>query len=120
MIFDSTRSVCKFFQFVRDDTDIALVSFDKWFIFIFKQVWCPRYTFLKIEKKCSVCIYGLNSHLKSSFKSILEKHQIFTLRSHSFVCYLRNLYRSASIPKNLLFPQKFLFLRLICSLYYCT
>ena len=42
--------------------------------------------FLKIDKKCPVfgkftlfmCIYGLNSHLKDSFKSVLgKKHEIF-------------------------------------------
>ena len=58
-------------------------------------------------------IYGLNSHLKCCFKSILQKkREIFFLRSPSFVClwFVLSLplfvctwsaYRSAPIPRNL-------------------
>ena len=49
-----------------------------------------------------MCIYGLNSHLKCNFKSALEKkHQNFSLRDPSFVCRTWNVYRSASIARNL-------------------
>ena len=46
---------------------------------------CPL---LKIEKKCPVfSIYGLNSHLKSSFKSILgHKSHNVSQRGFSFAC----------------------------------
>ena len=54
------------------------------------------------------CIYELNCHLKSSFKSILEKEQIF-----SFVSYTWNVYRSNSISRNLRCPEKTLVVRLI-------
>ena len=48
--------------------------------------------FFENRKKCPgvlfVCIYGLNSHLKCSFKSILErKHQNYSLRRPSFKCH---------------------------------
>ena len=49
-----------------------------------------------------VCIYGLNSHLKCSFKNILKKKQEkFSLRSPAFVCRAWSVYQSASVPRNL-------------------
>ena len=79
------------------------------------------FLFLKIGKrslileKCTlfVCIYGLNSHLKCCFKSILEKkHQKFSLRDLSFVCRIWNVYRSVPIPIILPCSQIFLLERL--------
>ena len=66
------------------------------------------------KKALFMCVYGLNSHLKCSFKSILEKkHQYFFLRSPFwYVCHTLKIYRSAPIPKNLPCPEKFLVVRL--------
>ena len=52
--------------------------------------------FLRIGK--SVC--GLNSHLKCSFKRILEK------KHPSFACRTWKIYRNASISKKLPLPRK--------------
>ena len=42
-----------------------------------------------------VCIYGLNSHFKCSFKNILEKKQWnFSLQSLYFACHAWSVYRS--------------------------
>ena len=58
---------------------------------------------------CLCASYGLNYHLKCSFKSILDKkHQKFFLRDRSFVCPTRNVYRSTHIPRNLPCPEDFL------------
>ena len=55
-----------------------------------------------------MCIYGLNSHWKCSFKNILQqKQENISLRSPSFVRRARSVYQSASIPRNLVCPQKF-------------
>ena len=57
--------------------------------------WEISFVFLKqtkstliLEKNVLfVCIYALNSQMKCSFKSIMEKkHENFSLRSPSFVC----------------------------------
>ena len=76
--------------------------------------WKKIKTTLILEKiALFVCIYGLNSHLKCSFKKILEKkHENLSLRSPSFVCCAWSVYRSAFIPRNLSCPEKFLVLRL--------
>ena len=55
-----------------------------------------------------MCIYGLNSHFKCSFKNFLEKkNENFSLRSPSFVCRAWSVYQSAPIPWNLFCPRKF-------------
>ena len=55
------------------------------------------------------CIYSLNSLLKCSFKSTLEKnHKSFSLRSPSFVSRIWIIYRSAPFPKNTHCPEKLL------------
>ena len=60
-----------------------------------------------------VWIWRLISHLKFSFKSILDKkHQFFALRSFSILCHTRNSYRTVSIPRNLPCPKKLLATRL--------
>ena len=49
------------------------------------------------------------SHLKSFFKSIYDiKSQKFSLLGLSFECCRSNIYRSALIPRNLSYPEKFL------------
>ena len=54
-----------------------------------------------------MCIYGLDSHLKCSFKSILEKkHENFFLWSLSFVCRTWSFYQSAPILRNLFCPVR--------------
>ena len=54
-----------------------------------------------------VFIYGFNTHLKCSFKSISEKkHQNFSLWGLSFVCHTPNIYESGPIPRNLPCPEK--------------
>ena len=61
-----------------------------------------------LPKKCPnfgkstlfVSIHGLNSHLKFSFRSTLEKkHQNLPLQDPTFVCSTRNVYRSAIFQK---------------------
>ena len=60
-----------------------------------------------------VCIYDINSNLKCSFKSILEKtHQDLSLRDHCFVCRTWKVYWSAPFPKHLPCIEKFLVARL--------
>ena len=55
-----------------------------------------------------VRIYGLNCHLKCSFKSILEKkHQHFYLQRPLFVWPTWNIYRSVTIPWNIHYSEKF-------------
>ena len=50
---------------------------------------------------------------KSTFNSILEKQlQNFSQQGLSFVCFWRNVYRSALVPRNLLCLEKFLVARL--------
>ena len=81
-----------------------------------RKTFCPgvRGTFLKMDEKYLdfakesiqilekitpfVCIDGSNSHLKCSFKSILEKkHQMLSLQGSLFVCHTWKLYWSAPI-----------------------
>ena len=53
-----------------------------------------------------VYIYELSSHLKSSFKSMLEKkHQNVSLQTLSIVSLTWNVYRSVPIPRNLPAPR---------------
>ena len=53
---------------------------------------CPNFG----KSTLFVCIYGLNSHLKFSFRSTLEKkHQNLPLQNPTFVCSTRTFYRSA-------------------------
>ena len=63
---------------------------------------------LNFGKKCPVCMhFGLNSNLKCTYKSILEKKdQTFSLRGPPFVCLTRNVYQSPSISRKLPCPKK--------------
>ena len=77
-----------------------------------REKFCPGVlpgTFLKMDEKYLdfakesvvilekntpfVCIDGSNSHLKCSFKSVLEKkHQMLSLQGSLFVCHTGKLY----------------------------
>ena len=68
--------------------------------------FCKKRAMIFEKNALLVCIYELSSHLKSSFKSMLEKkHQIFSLRTLSIVSLTWNVYRSVPIPRNLPAPK---------------
>ena len=68
--------------------------------------FCKKSAMIFEKNALLVCIYELSSHLKSSFKSMLEKkHQIFSLRTLSIVSLTWNVYRSVPIPRNLPAPK---------------